>query len=773
MADIAKIGFQADTSDLKRAEADLDRLPPAAGRAEVAASKLADKVKGLGSAFSTKLVAGLASAKAGLIAFVVGVAAISVAGIVSAFGALAQKLDDISKASTKLHESMQNVQALGLAADLAGLEMGALSMAAQRMNKALATAIATGKGTQGVFAAIGVSAQDLVKMPIVERMAFLADKLDGLNLSAEETALVLSKLGDRSGSLAALFAGGGDQIRDAASLLKDFNGELSSQDGQNIEAMNDAFTKLQYSIQAIGNQILAAVAPAITAVVEGLAYFVSYIGRAFGAMVSFTTGFVTGIAKCAAKLIEFVGDITGLSSLFSWLGGVFQKLFGVTIGQAVKAGANAIINTFSATFQGIAILWEDGLPAVFGAAVYGAAKIALDGLDKFISSAVNLFAGFAQQVYGMFGVAVDTSKIAASMPKVANTDFYKNIAAKFENNKNVASSSYEDASKAYAAQMAVDNFASANESSAKAANDNKAGISGLNDMLGGTADKAAKAAEKITELEGISKELGAISAPFDQAKSAYDKLAEMQTNGVLVGDQYTAMLSRIQDAFMRAGGTAEQWSKIITTKTSEMADAIKSFAETSINGLGSSIADLAVDGKADFKALADSIIKDLIKMAFQAMITKPLLSMFGFADGGAFGSSAPAPSGAQAFAKGGAFTNNVYSKPTPFMFANGGGFGLGVMGEAGNEAVMPLTRGPDGKLGVQAHGGGAKAAGGLHIDKIEMHISREDSSGMDDEAFGTMIADKFTDRVEQIALRTMQGANQYGGAANPRGMGGI
>lgn len=54
------------------------------------------------------------------------------------------------------------------------------------------------------------------------------------------------------------------------------------------------------------------------------------------------------------------------------------------------------------------------------------------------------------------------------------------------------------------------------------------------------------------------------------------------------------------------------------------------------------------------------------------------------------------------FAKGGAFTNGVYSSPTLFKFANGGQFG--VMGEAGPEAVMPLRRGPDGSLGVDADG---------------------------------------------------------------------
>lgn len=57
-----------------------------------------------------------------------------------------------------------------------------------------------------------------------------------------------------------------------------------------------------------------------------------------------------------------------------------------------------------------------------------------------------------------------------------------------------------------------------------------------------------------------------------------------------------------------------------------------------------------------------------------------------------------------AFAKGGTFTNGIVTSPTYFRFARGGGFGTGLMGEAGPEAIMPLTRGSDGSLGVTASG---------------------------------------------------------------------
>lgn len=72
-------------------------------------------------------------------------------------------------------------------------------------------------------------------------------------------------------------------------------------------------------------------------------------------------------------------------------------------------------------------------------------------------------------------------------------------------------------------------------------------------------------------------------------------------------------------------------------------------------------------------------------------------SLLPAASGAAF-----AQNGIQPFAMGG-----IVTKPTFFKYANGGTFNNGVMGEAGPEAIMPLKRGADGKLGVAARLDGA------------------------------------------------------------------
>ena len=62
-----------------------------------------------------------------------------------------------------------------------------------------------------------------------------------------------------------------------------------------------------------------------------------------------------------------------------------------------------------------------------------------------------------------------------------------------------------------------------------------------------------------------------------------------------------------------------------------------------------------------------------------------------FAEGGSFSQGRVMP-----FASGG-----IVNGPTMFPMRSG----MGLMGEAGPEAIMPLARGPDGKLGVRGSGG--------------------------------------------------------------------
>ena len=117
------------------------------------------------------------------------------------------------------------------------------------------------------------------------------------------------------------------------------------------------------------------------------------------------------------------------------------------------------------------------------------------------------------------------------------------------------------------------------------------------------------------------------------------------------------------------------------------------------NAFSSSIRSSVSAGK-NLEETVKSIGKRLADLALKSAL-KPIENLFsGFAGnlaGSAFSGLGGAPLSlpVKPFARGG-----VVSSPTRFSF----GGQLGLMGEAGAEAIMPLKRGSDGRLGVAAAG---------------------------------------------------------------------
>ncbi len=119
-------------------------------------------------------------------------------------------------------------------------------------------------------------------------------------------------------------------------------------------------------------------------------------------------------------------------------------------------------------------------------------------------------------------------------------------------------------------------------------------------------------------------------------------------------------------------------------------------------GLEDQLTTFVTTGKANFRDLANSIIADITRIAIRQAIIRPIVgALFPNLTASAMG-NVFAQNGIQKFARGG-----VIDKPTVFPFANG----IGLMGEAGPEAIMPLRRGRDGRLGVEAANGG----GGVNV----------------------------------------------------------
>ena len=185
--------------------------------------------------------------------------------------------------------------------------------------------------------------------------------------------------------------------------------------------------------------------------------------------------------------------------------------------------------------------------------------------------------------------------------------------------------------------------------------------------------------------------------------------------GLFAGDTGKGM----RDAF-------DEWKKGVL----DMEAVSKSFTTSALDGMTSGLENVINGTKTASEAFRDfskSMVAELVKLIAKMLIYKAIQSSLGWGakeSGGAysgegsynanFNFGAGLSLGGKAFGgayNGGSlssFANGVYNTPTYFTagakrFANGG-----VFGEAGPEAIMPLTRMPNGRLGVAAAGGSAE-----------------------------------------------------------------
>mgnify|MGYP001628252624 CR=1 FL=1 len=159
-------------------------------------------------------------------------------------------------------------------------------------------------------------------------------------------------------------------------------------------------------------------------------------------------------------------------------------------------------------------------------------------------------------------------------------------------------------------------------------------------------------------------------------------------------------------ATARISAVFQQELKGMQTSISLVEKEARGLSGSLSKGLRGAFGDVILQG-AKFSDVLETLAQRMIRSTFNQAISPVSDAIGGALSGGVnsiLGSIFPSASGnvfsggrATGFAKGG-----VVGGPTVFPMRGG----IGLMGEAGAEAIMPLRRGADGRLGVEGAGGG-------------------------------------------------------------------
>lgn len=198
-------------------------------------------------------------------------------------------------------------------------------------------------------------------------------------------------------------------------------------------------------------------------------------------------------------------------------------------------------------------------------------------------------------------------------------------------------------------------------------------------------------------LAGFKREIEQIGKAAELIPEKLALIDEALANGKLTPENAQKLRDQVQ-------GLDSDFKKL----GEDITDSIAGNASNAVNNFIDNIG----RAKFSFGDFTESVLKDIAKIIFQLLLMKPIVesikkSLSGF---GGMGGGGSGPELLNIFANGGSFENGtglkqgVYDSPQLFKFADGGVFGtrMGVMGEAGPEAIMPLKRNAQGKLGVEA-----------------------------------------------------------------------
>ncbi|NHV95257.1 phage tail tape measure protein [Cronobacter sakazakii] len=469
------------------------------------------------------------------------------------------------------------------------------------------------------------------------------------------------------------------------------------------------------------------------------------------------------------KAIQEAGAIATLKGAYDLL----NRSMGVTPASRPASYAGPVISAYNATPQQTAALEKarrdnelaslSGLQKIHQQHVYEAQDLKLTG------------ALYTQYIYNKDQAArKDEASAQAKKNETAATNAQNKAAREATQTAEQYSRKIADLSVAVEVQKvratqgekAAELYAASHENGAKWSEEQRKSIEAGAVALAQWTQKADEAVRKQHEMADALKDLknagrryrdesdltSATSGMGNRQREQYRERQEVERvfdktdKGAEAIAARQAALDALDKKYQQAKASELDWRAGVSAGLSDWMDNVSNIAGTVSQGITSmmdsaldNVSAMLVGNKASWKDWGLSVLQTISKVALQMAVVNAmgggssgsglLGSLLGGIVGGVAGSASGGANAGTAIqnygasfqfnAKGGVYSSadlssysgSVVDTPTFFAFAKG----AGVMGEAGPEAIMPLTRDATGRLGVKALGSGTQSGAGVSV----------------------------------------------------------
>lgn len=269
-----------------------------------------------------------------------------------------ESIDAQAKLARSMDATVDSLRTLTLAAENAGLSTQEMEGNLLRMNRRLGEMARTGSGpAAAALKTLGLSAQDLLKLPLDQRVAVISEEISKLGTGAEMASVAFGIFGDAGIKMVPMLKEGSAGIRAAAQEMRDFGLSVSQVDATKIEMTNDAITRIGRVLESVRNHLAIAFAPMLQELAERFNNLARE-NNGFGQQAAQT-------AESVAKGFGFLGDVLrGLHVVIKGLQ-LIAEGFGATFYSVIQGIMEAVVALNDAVARDInkTIGWFNSLGA--------------------------------------------------------------------------------------------------------------------------------------------------------------------------------------------------------------------------------------------------------------------------------------------------------------------------------------------------------------------------------------------------------------------------